>query len=108
MEYLRIDGPGLLTGAAPDWSFLTGGYLADDSDGFTGFWAMNNPQTFTNPSIGDVAATGLDCTGLTLIYEGAFGSGQVSVPLVPEPASLALLALGSAAALRRRCRRNVG
>jgi hypothetical protein len=108
VQYLRIDGPGLLTGDDPDWSFLAGGYLDDDSDGFTGFWAMNNPQTFAGQSIGNVAATGLACGDLMLIYEGTFGSGQVSVPVAPEPAGLTLLALGAVAAMKRRRPRFVG
>ena len=52
VEGREIDDEGLLTGAEPDWTFLAGGYVADDSDGFTGFWAMNNPQTFSGLSLG--------------------------------------------------------
>ncbi|MCD6304620.1 MAG: PEP-CTERM sorting domain-containing protein [Planctomycetes bacterium] len=104
VEYLRIDGPGLLTGDEPDWSFLQGSCLVDDSNSFTGFWAMNNPQTFTGQSIGNVAATGLGYGELTLVYEGPFGSGQVSRPVVPEPTGLALLAAAVAGGIIRRRR----
>ena len=101
VEYLRIDGPGLLTGEEPDWSFLTGG-LPDSCSDFTGFWAMNSPQTFSDQSIGNVAATGLAYGDLMLVYQGTIDSTQVTVPVVPEPTGLALLALGAAVALRRR------
>jgi len=104
VQYLRIDAPGLLVGEAPDWSFLKGAYLDDDSDSFTGFWAMNNPQTFTDQSIGNVALTGLACGELMLTYEGEFGSGQITT-VVPEPTGLALLVPAAAAVLRRRRRR---
>ena len=107
VEYLRIDGPGLLTGDNPDWSFLIGGYVADECDSFTGFWAMNNSQTFSDQSLGNVAVTGLACGDLMLVYEGAFGSGQVTVPVVPEPTGLALLAIGAAVALKRRRERRI-
>lgn len=101
VQYLRIDGLGLLTGENPDWSFLTAG-LVDDSDGFTGFWAMNVPQTFTDQSLGAIAQVGLAYGDLTLVYEGAFGSGQITAVVVPEPASLVLLGTGAAWLARRR------
>jgi hypothetical protein len=103
IEYLRIDGKGLLTGDAPDWGFLTAG-LTDDCDDFTGFWAFQNAQTFTDQSIGDVAATGLAAGDLMLVYQADLDADQVSVPLevVPEPATLALVALAGAALVLRR------
>jgi len=106
IEYLMISGKGLLNGAeGPDWSFLTGGFVDDDCDDFLGFWAMNNPQTFSDESIGFVAAAGLAEGNLTLTYQAGFTSPQVTLPLtvVPEPASLVLVALGlTLVALRRR------
>jgi len=98
IEYLRVDGDGFLTGDAPDWSFLTAG-LTDDCDDFTGFWALNNSQTFMDQSIGDVAAMGLVAGDLMLIYQAGLGSAQVSTPLtvVPEPVTLGLMAAGLAA-----------
>jgi len=105
IEYLRIDGEGLLTGEDPGWSFLTGSFVDDDCDDFLGFWAMNNPQTFTDESIGAVAATGLSEGDLTLVYQAGLDTDQVTIPLtiVPEPATLALVGLGlAAAAIRRR------
>lgn len=104
IEYLRVDGDGLLTGDAPDWSFLSAG-LTDDSDDFTGYWALANPQTFTDQSIGDVAALGLGAGELMLVYQADVDADQLAVPLevVPEPATLALLAAGGLAlALRRK------
>jgi len=105
VEYLRIDAPGVLTGDDPDWGFLVGSYFADDSDGFTGFWAMNNAQTFSSQSLGYVAVPGSGYGELTLVYEGAFGNGQITVPVVPEPTTWMLLVLGAAAALVRRGKR---
>ncbi len=103
VESLMIEGEGLLTGEDPDWSFLTAG-MTDDSDDFTGFWAMGNPQTFADRGLGAIAAAGMEYGDLTLIYEGEFGTGQVRVPVVPEPASLALVAAVLAPALIRRKR----
>jgi len=106
IEYLMVSGQGLLNGAeAPDWSFLTVGFVDDDCDDFLGFWAMNNPQTFGDESIGLVAALGLADGDLTLTYQAGFTSPQVTVPLtvLPEPATVALVAAGlTAAVLRRR------
>ncbi len=103
IEYLRVDGDGLLTGDAPDWSFLSAG-LTDDCDDFTGYWALGNPQTFTDQSIGDVAALGLEAGDLMLVYQADVDANQLSVPLevVPEPATVVLLAAGGLALVSRR------
>ncbi len=108
IEYLRIDGPGLLTGDAPAWdAVLTGGYYADGCDDWTGFWALNNAQTFTDAAVGAIAVPGLTEGDLVLVYQAGLATGQVTVPLavVPEPATAVLAALGAAALVRRRTAR---
>jgi len=104
VQYLKIDGAGLLTGDDPDWSFLTGG-LPDSCRDFSGFFAYGSAQTFADQSIGCVAATDLAYGDLRLTYMGDVGTGLVTVPVVPEPAGLALLAVGAAGLVRRRKRR---
>ena len=109
VEYLSIDGVGLLTGDDPtaSWNALiSGSALVDDCDDFTGFWAMNNAQTFGPGSIGDAAATGLGAGDLTMTYAGALGTDAITVDLdvIPEPATMCLLGLGGIGLLlRRKC-----
>jgi len=107
IEFLLIEGEGLLTGEAPDFSFLDGSFVEDNCDDALGFWAMNNPQTFTDASLGTVAAVDLGEDDLTLTYQAGFTADQVTVPLtvIPEPASLALLGAGLTTILFRHRRR---
>jgi len=104
IEFLYVYAEGLLTGEDPNLSFLTGGFVTDDSDDLIGFWAMNNPQTFADASLGNVAALGLGEGDLTLTYQAGLTAGQVktSLTILPEPASLALAGLGLTTVLLRR------
>ncbi len=110
IKFLYISGEGLLTADDPDLSFLnlSGDSAVEDHDDMIGFMDLENAQTFTDASLGNVATLGLAEGDLTLTYQASLTSGnQVTVPLdvIPEPATLALAGLGAAAALARRRRR---
>jgi hypothetical protein len=109
IKFLYIYGEGLLTGEDPDLSFLnlSADSAVDDHDNIIGFLDMENAQTFTDASLGNVAALGLGEGDLTLTYQASLtGGNQVAVPLaiVPEPTTLGLAAVGLTRILLRRRR----